>query len=133
MLRRRAAGELVNDAELDWPNIAEETESVGISERRALTSHIREYLIELGASPASMPRAGWRATIARSRLDVAGLLRQSPSLKPGLDAVIAGELAGARSVAAIALAEYREASGVPIEGRHHSRAQVVEMWFPAEA
>jgi hypothetical protein len=25
--RRRAAGELVNDAELDWPNIADEIES----------------------------------------------------------------------------------------------------------
>lgn len=29
LLRRRAAGELVNDAELDWSNIAEEIESVG--------------------------------------------------------------------------------------------------------
>jgi len=29
LLRRRAAGELVNEAELDWPNIAEEIESVG--------------------------------------------------------------------------------------------------------
>jgi len=28
LLRRRAAGELVNDAELDWHNIAEEIESV---------------------------------------------------------------------------------------------------------
>ena len=31
LLRRRAAGELVNDAELDWPNIAEEIEDVGRS------------------------------------------------------------------------------------------------------
>ena len=54
LLRRRAAGELVNDAELDWPNIAAEIESVGISERRVLASHIRnvlEHLIELEASP----------------------------------------------------------------------------------
>nr|WP_294517667.1 DUF29 family protein [uncultured Rhodopila sp.] len=29
LLRRRAAGELVNDSELDWPHIAEEIESVG--------------------------------------------------------------------------------------------------------
>ena len=28
LLRRRAAGELVNDAEIDWPNVAEEIESV---------------------------------------------------------------------------------------------------------
>jgi hypothetical protein len=29
LLRRRAVGELVNEAELDWDNIAEEIESVG--------------------------------------------------------------------------------------------------------
>jgi hypothetical protein len=29
LLRRRAAGELDNEAALDWPNIAEEIESVG--------------------------------------------------------------------------------------------------------
>ena len=40
LLRRRAAGELVNDSALDWPNIAEEIESVGQSERSALQSHI---------------------------------------------------------------------------------------------
>jgi hypothetical protein len=34
LLRRRAAGELVNDAELDWPNIAEEIESLGKSVAR---------------------------------------------------------------------------------------------------
>jgi len=27
LLRRRAAGDFVNDAELDWPNIAEEIEA----------------------------------------------------------------------------------------------------------
>jgi hypothetical protein len=29
LLRRRAAGELVNDADLDWQNIAEEIEAAG--------------------------------------------------------------------------------------------------------
>ena len=135
LLRRRAAGEPLDAAELDWPNIAEEIESVGISEGRTLASYVRnilEHLIRLEASPASMPQAGWRATIARSRLDIAGLLKQSPSLEPGLDAVIAGELAGARSVAAIALAEYGEAPRVPIDGLSYSRTHVIEMWFPAD-
>jgi hypothetical protein len=40
LLRRRTAGELVNDAELDWSHIAEEIESVGISERRPLASSV---------------------------------------------------------------------------------------------
>ena len=38
LLRRRAAGELINEAELDWPNIAEEIESVGKSGCRACRS-----------------------------------------------------------------------------------------------
>ena len=40
LLRRRAAGELVNDAEIDWPNVAEEIEAVGRTERRACESHL---------------------------------------------------------------------------------------------
>ena len=38
LLRRRATGELVNDADLDWPNIAEEIESVGNEQLHAVTS-----------------------------------------------------------------------------------------------
>src|ERR1700688_1472736 len=38
LLRRRAAGELVNDAELDWLNIAEEIDSVGSEQRHAVQS-----------------------------------------------------------------------------------------------
>ncbi|MBV8091659.1 MAG: DUF29 family protein, partial [Acetobacteraceae bacterium] len=44
LLRRIAAGELVNSAELDWPNIAEEIESVGRSETRACESHLVQAL-----------------------------------------------------------------------------------------
>jgi hypothetical protein len=40
LLRRRAAGELINEAELDWPNVAEEIEAMGKSERSALASRI---------------------------------------------------------------------------------------------
>jgi hypothetical protein len=56
LLRRLAAGERVNDADLDWPNIAEEIETVGRSERAAVASHIAniiEHLIKLEASPAT--------------------------------------------------------------------------------
>ena len=38
LLRRRAAGEPVNEAELDWPNIAEEIEAVGSEQRHAVES-----------------------------------------------------------------------------------------------
>ncbi len=36
-LRRRAAGDLVNEAALDWPNIAEEIGSVGNEQLHAVT------------------------------------------------------------------------------------------------
>jgi hypothetical protein len=51
LLRRLAAGERVNDADLDWPNIAEEIETLGRSERGAVASRIRnvvEHLMKLG-------------------------------------------------------------------------------------
>jgi hypothetical protein len=67
LLRRLAAGERVNDADLDWPNIAEEIETVGRSERAMVASHIRnvmEHLIKLHASPATEPRPGVRAGFA---------------------------------------------------------------------
>ena len=38
LLRRRAAGDLANAAELDWPNIAEEIEDVGRSELHRVES-----------------------------------------------------------------------------------------------
>ena len=86
LLRRLAAGERVNDADLDWPNIAEEIETVGRSERAALSSHISnvlEHLIKLQISPATDPRAGWRETILRGRSEAEELLRDSPSLRRG--------------------------------------------------
>jgi hypothetical protein len=38
LLRRSAAGERVNDGELDWPNIVEEIADVGRSELRSCRS-----------------------------------------------------------------------------------------------
>src|SRR4051794_32320403 len=45
LLRRRATGELVNDAELDWPNIAEEIEAVGSEQLHAVTSLLVQAIV----------------------------------------------------------------------------------------
>ena len=50
LLRRRAAGELVNDAEIDWPNVAEEIESVGTQR----TPGASQSNGETAATPAEM-------------------------------------------------------------------------------
>ena len=90
LLRRRAAGELVNDAELDWPNIAEEIEDVGRSQREAVESHLTLALLhdlKAEAWPLSLAEPGWRAEARlhrrmarkkfspgmRQRIDVAAL------------------------------------------------------------
>src|SRR5689334_8525194 len=95
LLRRLATGERVNDADLDWPNIAEEIETLGRSERGAVASCIRniiQHLMKLEASPARDPHPGWRATIRRERVDLEALLDDNPSLRPAVDGLIVREL-----------------------------------------
>ena len=94
LLRRRAAGELVNEAELDWPNIAEEIESVGSEQRHAVESLLVQALIHMlkaAAWPLSLAVPHWEAEARvfrgdarrrfvpsmRQRLDLAGLYRQA--------------------------------------------------------
>ena len=63
-----AAGELVNEAELDWPNIAEEIESVGRSQLSAVQSLLRQALIHMlkaEAWPLSREVPHWRAETRR--------------------------------------------------------------------
>lgn len=44
LLRRLAAGERINDGALDWINLAEEIEALGISQRRELQSPMERLL-----------------------------------------------------------------------------------------
>jgi hypothetical protein len=64
LLRRRAAGELVNDAELDWPNIADEIEDVGSNRLHAVESLLVQamrHLLKAEAWPLSLDAPSWRA------------------------------------------------------------------------
>jgi hypothetical protein len=135
LLRRLAAGERVNDADLDWPNIAEEIETVGRSERTVVASHIAniiEHLIKLQVSPAIEPRAGWHGTIGRTRVRVERLLDDSPSLHREVSAIIARELPRSRRLAAIALAQHSETPRVDLKMLAYSEDQVLGEWFPDE-
>src|SRR3954469_5391814 len=69
LLRRVAAGEAVN-AEIDWPNIAEEIEDVGKSQLRAVESAIvlaLRHMLEAEAWPLSVAVPGWQAEARLSR------------------------------------------------------------------
>jgi hypothetical protein len=64
LLRRRAAGELVNDAELDWPNIAEEIEDVGSERLHAVESLLVQalrHMLKAEAWPLFRDAPNWRA------------------------------------------------------------------------
>jgi hypothetical protein len=132
LLRRRAAGELVNDAALDWPNIAEEIESVGRSERAALASHIRTvlvHLVKLQASTATNPRGNWVESVLNARAAIEDILEASPSLRSTVSAVIANQLPRARRLAEAALATHGETPRVALH-LQYSAEQVLGSWLP---
>lgn len=64
LLRQRAAGELANDAALDWINLAEEIEAVGRSELHAVEGLLRQalrHILKAEAWPLSLYAATWKA------------------------------------------------------------------------
>src|SRR5579863_9715918 len=96
---------------LDWDNLAEEIESLGKSDRRAIHSQVRRivrHLLKLAASYAERPRGGWQLTIREARSDVAAILRDSPSLRREIDGIIAEEGGLAGELAVADLEEYGE-------------------------
>lgn len=104
LLRRRAAGELVNEAELDWSNIAEEIEDVGSNRLHAVKSLLVQalrHMLKAEAWPLSRDAPTWRADAIdfrqqarrrfvpsmRQKIDIAGLyadaLRAMPETMDG--------------------------------------------------
>ena len=133
LLRRRATGELVNEAELDWRNIAEEIEALGKSDRRELRNRIAtllDHLIRLQASPATSPRAGWRKTVREQRRGIQTLLKESPSLGPAVPVIIGEELSGAREEALASLADNNEQPRVDVASLDFTADQVLGPWLP---
>ena len=86
LLRRRAAGELINEAELDWPNIAEEIDSVGRDQLHAVESFLVQALVhdlKAEAWPLSLEVPGWRGEARRFRGDAAA--RFTPAMRQKID------------------------------------------------
>jgi hypothetical protein len=133
LLRRRAAGELVNDAEIDWPNVAEEIEDVGHSQRDALENRIATvllHLFRLEASPATDPRAGWRETVREQRRGIQRVLKRNPALRQLVATIINDEMTGARDDARASLADYNEEPRVDMAGVTFTEEQVLGPWLP---
>jgi Domain of unknown function DUF29 len=99
LLRRRAAGELVNDAEMDWLNIAEEIEDVGSNRLHAVESLLVQalrHMLKANAWPLFRDAPSWRAdaidfrrqarrrfvSSMRQKIDIAGLYADALAAMP---------------------------------------------------
>jgi hypothetical protein len=135
LLRRRADGALVNDAALDWSNIAEEIETLGRSEASKLSSMIGtiiEHLMKLQTSPAVDPRIGWMETISRGRVDIEEHLEDNPSLKPKIPAMLAQATKYARRRVQNSLELYGEQPRLDLNSLTYTAEQMLGDWYPAE-
>jgi hypothetical protein len=77
MLRQRSVNSL------DWDNLAEEIEAVGVSQKREVYSRLRrmcQHLLKWQFQPDQQCRS-WRATIRTQRRDMERILKDSPSLR----------------------------------------------------
>ena len=91
-----------NRVDLDLANIAEEIESMGKRDRRAISSYFQNVLMHLLKWRYQPERRGtsWRLSIRNGRRQIQQLVRESPSLKPQLSAIIQEEYLPARENAA---------------------------------
>ena len=85
LLRRVAAGELVNDA-VDWAHVIEEVADVGLSELRACRSLLRQamvHLLKLHAAPDSQAVEHWQGEVAGFLTEARDVF--SPSMRQRID------------------------------------------------
>ncbi len=89
-------------AELDAGNVAEEIESLGISDKRAIGSHLAvvlTHLLKWQYQPKERS-SGWSGSIDEARDQIERVLDGSPSLKTYPEVVLRAEYARARRRAA---------------------------------
>ncbi len=89
--------------QIDIENLAEEIESMGKSERRALISQLTRllaHLLKWDHQPERRSRS-WRLTIQDAQAKTARLLEDNPSLKNALPELVAKAYEDARRAAAI--------------------------------
>ena len=132
----RAAARTGSNLPLDWENLAEEVDSLGSSERRALHSQIQRivrHLLKLEYSPAMEPRRGWVETVGDARSEIEFVLEMSPSLRSEVGTVIEAELARGARGAIRDLQKYGEIDAVGISRIRTVRYavdQILDDWFP---
>jgi hypothetical protein len=95
---------------LDWENLAEEIDSMGRRDRRELESRLRlilHHLLKWRVQPG-LRGPGWQSTLREQRRQAAKLLKESPSLRPQLPALIEEAYPDAR-------ADALDETGLPLQ------------------
>ncbi len=121
------------NAPIDWENVAEEIESLGKSDRRALASHIGiviEHLLKLQTFPLPILSRGWKESILRARGEIERLLEDSPSLRSEVAGMIARELPRARALVRAGLKDYGEQPTIDLDQVTYTEDQVLGDWMP---
>lgn len=98
LLRRLAAGERLNEP-VDWPNVIEEVQDVGLSELRACESLLQQaitHLLQLRAWPGSRASTCWRDEIEAFLDDAERRFTASMRQRTALDDLYARALRRAR-------------------------------------
>ncbi len=130
---RRLAADRAN-LPLDADNLAEEIESMGRSDARAVESHlarILEHLAKLEWSTAAEPRQGWRASVVEQRLDCLRVLDDSPSLKARFQADdLARPWRAGRRMAEASLQAHSERPVLPEACPYRFEQALDENWWP---
>jgi hypothetical protein len=134
----RAAARSGTNQRLDWENLAEEIESLGISQRHAVSSQARRmirHFLKLEFSPAEEPRRGWFESANDAKAEIESLIEMSPSLRSELPAIIAAETRRGSKLAINDLEQYGELSPATlarIRARTYTVEQVLGDWFPPD-
>ena len=134
----RAAARGGSNQPLDWENLAEEIEELGISQRSALGSHIMriiQHLVKLEYSPAVEPRNGWRRTTKLARLQAQKRLEENPSLRHELGRLTEQETRRGIEYAIADLEEHGETDELEanvLRRASYTEEQILGDWFPEE-
>jgi hypothetical protein len=132
----RAAARSGSNHALDWENLAEEIESLSISQRSALASQIRRvvrHFLKLEFSPETEPRRGWFESANDSKAEIEQLLETSPSLRTELASIIVAETLRGSKLAIGDLERYGELGPtilVRIRAKTYDEGQLLGDWFP---
>lgn len=135
----RAAARGASNQAIDWENVAEEIESLGISDKRELRSQICriiEQLLKLQFSRTRDPRLGWEGSIDDARDQIERLIEDSPSLRPEVAVLISAEMRRGFRKAVRELEKHGEVDPATlnsIQTAAYTEEQILGDWFPPEA